>query len=256
MTIEEPRPAGWRSAARRLWPAAALIVVVTALAVFGPDNKAVLETLRAHREAAVALVADNAVAAAAVFMAIYATAIAFSVPGGAMMTIVGGFLFGPVEATLYVVFAATVGATALFLVARTAVGDRLRARAGPWMRRMEAGFGENAMNYLLVLRLIPLFPFFVVNLVPAFLGVSLRTYVIATFFGIIPGTFVYALAGSGLGSVLEAGRAFDVSSVLTADVIAALIGLAALALAPVVYKRLRRRRGGDLGSPEGAGRKG
>jgi len=109
---------------------------------------------------------------------------------------------------------------------------------------MEAGFQDNAMSYLLVLRLVPLFPFFVVNLVPAFLGVPLRTYVIATFFGIIPGTFVFALAGGGLGSALEASGEFSVSSILTPEVIAALVGLAVLALIPVVYKKYRARQGG------------
>ncbi len=136
-----------------------------------------------------------------------------------------------------------VGATALFLIARSAVGNRLHERAGPWMQKMEAGFQENALWYLLMLRLIPLFPFFVVNLVPAFLGVTLRTYVIGTFFGIIPGTIVFALAGSGLASVLANEDAeFDLSSVLTPEVVAALVGLALLALIPVIYKKVQARK--------------
>jgi uncharacterized membrane protein YdjX (TVP38/TMEM64 family) len=110
------------------------------------------------------------------------------------------------------------------------------------MKKMEAGFRENALSYLLVLRLIPIFPFFIVNLVPAFLGVNLRTYVVATFVGIIPGTFVYALAGGGLGSVLDAGEQFDAATVLTPEVIAALVGLAVLAMLPVIYKKLRGRQ--------------
>jgi uncharacterized membrane protein YdjX (TVP38/TMEM64 family) len=230
---------GGAKAVRRLWPVAVLLVVVVALVVFGPGNEAILEALRENRGAVVAYVADNAVAAGLVYVGVYALAIAFSIPGGAMMTIVGGFLFGPVKATVYVAFAATAGATALFLVARGAVGDRLRSRAGPWMQRMEAGFRKNALNYLLFLRLVPIFPFFVVNLVPAFLGVSARTYVIATFFGIIPGTFVFSLFGDGLGQVLDAGDDLDVATVLSPEIIAALVGLAALALTPVVYKKLR-----------------
>ena len=231
-------------AVRRRGPVGLLLLALVLLTLFGPDNATLFEALRTHRAEMLSLVAEYAVIADLLFAVIYAVAIAFSIPGGAMMTIIGGFLFGPLRTTLYVIFAATLGATALFLIARGAVGDRLRSRAGPWMAKMEAGFQNNAMSYLLVLRLVPLFPFFVVNLVPAFLGVPLRTYVIATFFGIIPGTFVFALAGGGLGSALEASGEFSVSSILTPEVIAALVGLAVLALIPVVYKKYRARQGG------------
>ena len=239
-------------ALKRLWPVAALIVAVAALVAFGPDNAAVFATLRAYREAIGVLIVEYAVLAGLGYMVIYAVAIAFSVPGGAMMTIIGAFLFGWQLAAVYVVFAATIGATALFLIARTAVGNRLHERAGPWMQKMEAGFQENALWYLLMLRLIPLFPFFVVNLVPAFLGVTLRTYVIGTFFGIIPGTTVFALAGSGLASVLaNEGAEFDLSSVLTPEVVAALIGIALLALIPVIYKKVQARKSQRAVSAEG-----
>ncbi len=228
---------------KRPWPVAVLLVGVAGLFVFGPDNQAIFETLREHRQSLLAFVADNALLAGAGFFVIYAVAIAFSVPGGAMMTIIGAFLFGWKLAAGYVVFAATIGAAALFLIARSAVGNRLHERAGPWMQKMEAGFQENALWYLLMLRLIPLFPFFVVNLVPAFLGVTLRTYVVGTFFGIIPGTIVFALAGGGLASVLaNEGAEFDLSSVLTPEVVAALIGIALLALIPVIYKMVQARK--------------
>ncbi len=227
---------------RQFWPVAALAVVVVAFFVLGPDNTRIFQELRENRGALLDFVADHAVFAGVAYAVVYAVAIAFSVPGGAMMTIAGGFLFGWPVATVWVVFAATVGATALFLAARGAVGDRFRARAGPWMKKMEAGFQENALNYLLVLRLVPVFPFFVVNLVPAFLGVNLRTYVVATFFGIIPGTLVFALFGDGIGSVLDAGGEFDISTVLSPQIIAALVGLAVLAVMPVIYKKLRARK--------------
>ena len=106
---------------------------------------------------------------------------------------------------------------------------------------MEDGFRDNALSYLLVLRLVPLFPFWLVNLVPALLGVRLRIYVLGTFVGIIPGTFVYCLAGQGLGSVFESGETLTLSGILTPTMIAALAGLAGLALLPVAYKRLRGR---------------
>ena len=228
----------------RLWPVAALLLALALLFLFGPDNDTLFEALRTHRVKLLSLVAEYAVIAELVYAMIYAVAIALSIPGGAMMTIIGGFLFGPLRTTLYVVVAATLGATALFLIARGTIGDRLRDRAGPWLAKMEAGFQDNAMSYLLVLRLVPLFPFFVVNLAPAFLGVSLRTYVIATFFGIIPATFVFALAGSGLGSALDASAEFSAASVLTPDIIAAFLGIAALALVPVIYKKFRGRHDG------------
>lgn len=238
---DNPSATKQRTVLARLWPVAALLLAVGLLFLFGPDNEMLLAGLRTHRETLLSLVADHAVFAELMFAVIYAAAIALSIPGGAMMTIIGGFLFGPLRTTLYVVFAATLGATALFLIARSAVGDRLRSRAGPWMAKMEAGFQDNAMSYLLVLRLVPLFPFFMVNLVPAFLGVPLRTYVIATFFGIIPGTFVFALAGGGLGSALDASADFSISAVLTPEVVAALVGIAALALVPVLYKKFHRK---------------
>jgi uncharacterized membrane protein YdjX (TVP38/TMEM64 family) len=142
-----------------------------------------------------------------------------------------------------IVVAATAGATLLFLAARSAVRDLLQPRVGPWLSKLQRGFAENELSYLLFLRLVPLFPFFVVNLVPAFLGVRLRSFVIATFLGIIPASFVFASVGAGLGSLFDAGRDCSLDSVLTPQIILALAGLALLALVPVVYKRFWARRG-------------
>ena len=128
--------------------------------------------------------------------------------------------------------------------AKTALGDALRDRAGPWLKKLEAGFHENALSYLLVLRLIPLFPFFVVNLVPAFLGVRLRTYVIGTVVGIIPGSFVFASVGAGLGSLFDMtmGNELELSGILTPEIVTALVGLALLSLLPVAYKKYKARQ--------------
>ena len=178
------------------------------------------------------------------YMAVYAFAVAFSLPGAAVLTVAGGYMFGQVLGTGYVVVAATLGASALFLIARTALGDVLRQKAGAAMQRMDAGFRENALSYLLVLRLVPLFPFWLVNLVPAFLGVPLRIFVIGTFVGIIPGSFVFATVGAGLESVISQGEAISLSGVLTPKVVTALVGLAVLALIPVAYKRFKARRSG------------
>ena len=177
-----------------------------------------------------------------VYAAIYMVAVAFSIPGGAVLTIAGGFMFGPFVATAVVVVGATCGATLLFLAARYAFADYLRGKAGGAMRRMEAGFNENPVSYMLVLRLVPLFPFWLVNLVPAFLGVKLRTYFLSTLVGIIPGTFVYALVGDGAGAVLDAGGDLDLGIIFEPRFLAPIIGLAVLACIPILYKRIQARR--------------
>ncbi len=220
-----------------------LVVFAAAVAVVfltGVKDYLTLDALSANRSRLLDFVAANAVQAVIIYMAVYIAAVALSVPGAVWLTIAGGFVFGPLVATLYIVVAATVGATIIFLIARYVLGDVLRARAGPALQKMEAGFQANALSYLLILRLVPLFPFFVVNLAPAFLGVSLRTYVIATLFGIIPGTFVYALAGNGLGVVFDAGGTPDLGIIFKPGILFPILGLALLALIPVVYKRMRR----------------
>ena len=227
---------------RRLLPIAGLLVAVAAALALGLHDYLSIDALREHRHLLSGFVADHALSAALAFMAAYAISTALSLPGGLVLTVAGGFLFGVTLGTLYVVVSATLGATAVFLIARSTLGDLLRDKAGPFVARMEEGFRENAFSYMLVLRLIPLFPFFVVNLAPAFLGVSLRTYVIGTFIGIVPGTLVFILAGAGLGSVFDSGGAFTVDSVLTPEIVAGLVGLSLLSLLPVAYKRLKARR--------------
>ncbi len=228
-------------ALRRFWPLLALAISVVTFFALGLDRFFNFESLGEHRATLLRWVHDNAVLAVFTYMAIYAGALVVFPPSGAMLTITGGFLFGAFQAGSYVVFAATFGATLLFLVAKTTVGEFLRERAGPWLKRMEAGFKENELNYLLVLRLIPLFPFWLVNIAPAFLGVSLRNYVIATFFGIIPGTFVYASVGNGLGALLDAGAEPDLGIIFRPEILLPIIGLALLALLPVVYKKIKAR---------------
>jgi len=228
---------------KRLIPLLVLAVGLIAFFALGLDQYLTFEALKENRAWLLEQVEQSAVLAALVYMGIYIAVVAFSLPGGAVMTIAGGFLFGQWLGTGYVVVAATIGATILFIAAKTALGDMLRERARGFVKKMEAGFREDALSYLLVLRLIPLFPFFIVNLVPAFLGVSLRVFVIATFAGIIPGSFVYATVGAGLGSIFDAGGEFSASGILTPEIITALVGLAVLALLPVAYKRYKAKRG-------------
>ena len=226
---------------RRLLPLLAIALAIVGFFALGWDQYLSFEALREHRFTLLDLVAERPLLATFGFVMIYAVATALSLPGGTVLSIAGGFLFGSLAGTAIVVIAATIGATAIFLIAKTALGDALRERAGPWLERMAEGFRDNALSYLLVLRLVPLFPFFVVNLVPAFLGVALSTYVIGTFVGIIPGAFVFVTVGAGLGSVFDRGESFTAEGILTPEIIVALVGLSALAMLPVAYKRLRRR---------------
>lgn len=228
--------------ARRYLPIAVILLGIAAFFAFDLDSYITFESIQRNREWLLAQVRGNAAVSALVFIMVYAAIVAFSLPGATVLSITGGFLFGQWLGTAWNVIGATVGATLLFLAARTAFGDLLHRKAGPWLHRLEEGFQENALNYLLVMRLVPIFPFFVVNLVPAFLGVSLRTFVIATFFGIMPGAFVYTSIGVGLGSVFASGEQFTIRGVFTPEIILALCGLAILALLPVVYRTIRTRR--------------
>lgn len=195
-----------------------------------------LETLRTHRAALTGWVAGNLVWAALGFVLAYTAAVAFSVPGAVILTLSGGFLFGALLGTLLSVVGATCGAVLVFLFARAIFGEAALDKFGDRGRKLAEGIRRNAWSYLLVLRLVPLFPFFLVNLVPAFVGVRLPVYALTTFFGILPGTAVFSLSGAGLGSVLDAGGTLDLRSILTPQIIGALVGLAALSLAAIPLK--------------------
>jgi len=233
---------------RRLLP---LLVLLAGLAVFfALDLGQYLNftALGEHRQRLLNWTEAHTILAPLAYIGLYILIVTFSLPGAAVMTVSGGFIFGAFVGGAYAVVGATVGATLLFLVAKSSLGDFLLAKAGPAVKRMQAGFEANAWSYMFVLRLVPVFPFFLVNLAPAFLGVPLRIYVIATLFGIMPGGLVFALAGAGLGSVFDSGESFSLQGVLTPEMIAALCGLALLALLPVAYKKLRPKQAGSAGS--------
>lgn len=230
---------------KRYWPIAVLVAGFAAFFAAGLHEHLTLEVFRDHGMAIKAWVAENAILAPLAFMAAYAVAVAFSLPGGLVLSIAGGFLFGIVYGTALIVVGATVGAVAVFLACRTSLGVALRERAGPWFAKLEGGFNDNAFSYLLVLRLVPLFPFFVVNIVPAFLGVPLSTYAVTTLIGIVPGTVVFAAFGASLDMIIADGGAIDASTVLSPEIMTALIGLAVMSLLPVAYKAVKRRRSGE-----------
>jgi uncharacterized membrane protein YdjX (TVP38/TMEM64 family) len=227
--------------ALRWLPLVCLAAGFVAFFAFGLDDYLTLKTLKHNRAELLDWVAARPLVAPLVYMLAYAVVVGLSLPGGAVLTVTGGFLFGTVFGAAYAVIGATIGAIIVFLAARTALGDTLRAKAGGAVRRMEEGFRQDAFSYLLVLRLVPLFPFFIVNLVPAFLGVGLGTYSLATLLGIIPGALVYASVGNGLGAVFDAGEKPDLGILFTAPILLPIIGLCVLALVPVVYKRLKKK---------------
>jgi uncharacterized membrane protein YdjX (TVP38/TMEM64 family) len=215
-------------------------------------------TLLERRVAIDAFVDEHRLAALGAFMAIYALAVALSLPGAVILTICGGIVFGGFAGGLAALVGATVGATAIFLVAKTALGDCLTRRAGCRIEKLASGFCADAFNYLLFLRLVPVFPFWLVNLVPALCNVRLATFVAATALGIIPGTFAYAFFGAGLDSAVSAQvaahracvaaghtgcrLALDPSAALTPQLIAGIVALSVLALLPVAIKRLKAAR--------------
>lgn len=234
--------AAGRLSLKRLTPLLVLLGGTILFFVAGLDRYVSFEMLRDHRETLLAWVERDIFATAGGFVLVYTAAVAFSLPGAAVLSITAGFLFGTMLGTLLSVTAATAGSTIIFSIAKTALGEPLRARAGPRLRRMEDGFSENAFSYLLFLRLVPIFPFFLVNLAPAFLGVSLRTFVLATLIGIIPGGLVYVSVGAGLGSIFDEGGELSLDSVMTPEIMIALTGLAVLALMPPVVKAIRASR--------------
>ena len=224
--------------ARRLVPLGLFVIAGIAFLAVGGHRYLSFAALAENRDWLCDLVKRWGIAAALGYVAIYGLLVALSVPGGAGLTLAGGFLFGTWLGALCAVIGATLGATAIFLAARAGLAG-LAQRGGRLAGRLEAGFRADAFNYLLVLRLVPIFPFWLVNLVPALVGVRLTTFVLATFLGIIPGTFVYASLGNGLGSVVEEP---DLSIIIKPSVLVPIIGLAILALIPVGYKRWRGKK--------------
>jgi len=247
---------------RRLAPVAVVIVVMAVVFAMGWHRFLSLETLVRHRAAIESFVAARFGLAVATFVAIYVTAVALSIPGASILTITGGVLFGWLVGGFAAIFAATTGATIVFLIARGACGEAILRRAGPLACKLAQGFREDAFHYLLFLRLVPVFPFWLVNLAPAVVGVRLATFVLATALGIIPGTFAFALVGGGLDSVIAAqetayracvaaGRAecrldFSMSALITPQLLAALAALGVVALIPVVVRKWRARHGATM----------
>ncbi len=249
---DQPRGLAWR-----LLPLAAVILLSGAAYFAIGDQTISLEGLVRHRMAIFDFVSSHRLLALLAYFGLYVVTVAFSVPGAAFLTVVGGFLFGWVGGAATAVLGATIGSTLIFLAARTALGEPMLRLAGARANQLAKGFRDDAFSYLLFLRLVPVFPFFVVNLVPAFAGVRLAPFIAATALGIIPAAIVFALAGTSLDSVIMAQKAsydqcvasggsgcrmvFEASDVLTPQLIVALIALGLLVLLSVVLRHWRAR---------------
>ncbi len=238
-----------------------LIILAAALAlIFGMGwHTVVIREIGLNLDSIQAFVSENLLLALVLFALAYAAAVVLIPPAGSVMTIGGGLVFGALFAVPATVIGATLGATLLFLIVKTSLGKAIADKAGAWVEKLRSGFQDNALSYMLFLRLVPAFPFFVVNVVPGLLGVPLRTYVIGTFIGIIPGTTAYSLLGEGAGSIFaEANTAYraceaangadactyslSFANLVTPQLIAAFAALAVVALIPVVIKRFTGRK--------------
>lgn len=223
-----------------------LIIIVLAFVagfVFLRD-RLTLDTLAQNREALLAYRDAHFALTAVIFVAVYIAIVALSLPGSAVTTLTGGFLFGLFPGVLFNVFAAGTGAVAVFLAAKAGLGADISARiaaSGGAGARLLAGLQKNVWSALLTMRLIPAIPFFLANLLPAFAGVRLVPFAVTTYLGIIPGALVFTSVGSGLGGVFAAGGTPDLGIIFSAPVLLPLLGLAALSALPAIIRALRRK---------------
>ena len=222
------------------------IVTVAAIGFFTLRDYLSFQTLADNREALIAYRDANYILTALVFMAVYVLMVAFSLPGATIATLTGGFLFGTVFGAAFTVTAATIGASLIFLAARHGFGEQLGARleaSKGMVKKIKDGIDENQWSMLFVIRLVPVVPFFVANLIPAFMQVPLHRYVISTFLGIMPGSIVYNSVGAGLGEVFAAGETPNFGIIFEPHVLFPILGLAALSLLPIAVKAVTGKKG-------------
>jgi uncharacterized membrane protein YdjX (TVP38/TMEM64 family) len=225
------------------WLPIILIVALMVTAYFlGLFDALSFESLRMHHMKIKTFVAESPIIAPLIYIAAYIIITALSIPGALFVTIAGGYLFPMPFSVLYTVIGATIGATILFSAAKTAIGDLLKKKAGSLVQKMEVGFREGEVSYLLFLRLVPLFPFWLINLAPAFFGVRLWTFVWTTFVGIIPGSYVFCQAGRGLDAILDSGGTLTAGKIFNTQIIIALVVLALFSLIPIIVKKIRKRK--------------
>lgn len=223
-------------ALKRWLPLVVIVVLIGAAWKSGIMESLSLDAIQSQREHLLGMVAAHPLLSVAGFVGLYAVAVALSLPISLMLTLIGGFLFGRWLGTAAIVVGATTGATIIFLIARSTLGDTLRGKAGSLYNKVAANMDKNAVGYMLFMRLVPLFPFFLVNIVPALFNVRLLPYVATTFIGIIPGTFVYANLGRELGTISS------LSDLASPQTLIAFTLLGLFALVPTLYKQMKDRK--------------
>jgi len=226
---------------KRFLPLIIIAVGLTAFFLLDGPKYVSMDSLRENRESLIALVEEKYFLILLGFIGLYTVLVAISFPGAGLLSIFGGFMFGTLVGGFANVIGATIGATAIFLAARYAIGDFLKEKtSGNYIKKFETGLKENELSYLFILRLIPAFPFFVVNFVPALFNVKLRNYILTTFFGIIPGSLVYASVGAGLGAIFDKGGEAKLGGLmLQPKVLFPILGLIALSVLPILYKKIK-----------------
>jgi uncharacterized membrane protein YdjX (TVP38/TMEM64 family) len=244
--------------ARRMLAPALLLVLLALGYAAGLHQYFTFEAIAENREALADFTSQNLLLSLLVFVAVYTVAVAVSFPGASILTILSGLLFGWVLGGVASIIAATAGATLVFQIAKSSFGDVLARKAGPFLSRISEGFKQDAFNYLLFLRLVPAFPFWLVNIAPALANVKLRTFVSTTLLGIIPGTFAFASVGAGLDSIITAQRQaqaqclatgsvascpldISIKSLVTPQLLLAFAALGVVALIPVAIKKWKAR---------------
>ena len=230
------------STLRRFLPVAILLLGLVCFLLSGLQRHISFETISRHHAELTAWVAANRAPAAILFVIGYAVAVSFSLPAGALLTALSGFLFGVWLGPLLSVTAGTIGAATVFLAARSAFYDLFHARAGPALSRLEEGFRRDSFSYLIFLRLVPILPFWLVNIVPALLGMRLDRFVLGTMIGITPGAAIFASLGASFGMVIDRGEIPDLGVIFQPRILLPLLGLAVLSLVPVIYTRLKGRK--------------
>jgi uncharacterized membrane protein YdjX (TVP38/TMEM64 family) len=244
MPPETPAPVDRRSTWLRRLPMLAILATALIGAVALRDELS-FDTLSRHRDTLLELRDSHYLVALLAFLAAYIAIVTFSLPGGTIATLTGGFLFGLFPGVIYNVAAASTGAVLVFLAARSGFGAAMARKlegAGGKAAKLQAALRENEWSVLFLMRLVPLVPFFIANLIPAFVGTSLTRFAVSTFVGIIPGALVFTSVGAGLGEVFARGEAPDLGVIFTPPVLLPLLGLAALAALPMVLRALQKGR--------------
>lgn len=229
---------------RRFLPLAILIAAIVAAFASGATRFLNLEALQTHEAALRGFVDENRLLAIAAFIAVYAIATAVSLPGAVILTLAGGYLFGTWVGGASTVVGATVGAILVYYVVQTSLGEALRAKAeadGGRLKTIIDGVREGAFGYVLTLRLIPLAPFWLVNVAAALANAPLKAYALATLIGIMPATFIYSGVGAGIGAVIARGETPDLGVIFEPQVLLPLVALGLLSLATTLYQRRRKR---------------